>query len=772
MNGVDLMNQESSNRAEEQQRVDDVIHEIDKKEEKLYSKSSGLKESVIELRKSFWDDVTVNLDEPDDVIETQASIKQQAELLSERERTHGKIGEELNTLKKLKDSPYFGRIDFIEDPGREKEKVYIGISSLMDYDEENFLVYDWRAPISSLYYDYPPGKADYKTIEGTITGEISLKRQFIIRQGLIKGMFDTGVTIGDTLLQQALGNNASTTMKSIVATIQREQNKIIRNERSDLLIVQGVAGSGKTSAALQRIAYLLYRYREELHAENVVLFSPNPLFTSYIANVLPELGETNVRQTTFLDFLEAGIGEDFTIESPFEQMEYVLTELEREGYPIRMDSMDYKSSVDFKYMIDEFVSHLEDGGIRFKSITFRKRILISKEQISDYFYSLDNDISIPNKMEFVRKWLLKEIAVHQKKEKNKDWVMDQVELLAKEDYLKAYYKDQEYDVNDSGLEEKILRTEVVKRVFSKIKKRVKRLEFVNVTGTYRNLFSEWTPEEKPKHWKEICEQTAADLTRKFLTWEDATPYLYFKDSILGGHADRAVRHLFIDEAQDYSAFQFAYIKGIFPYTRMTLLGDINQAIYANTTKENPLIPEEIQRDHERITLTKSYRSTKQIVEFTKYFAPGKEMIEPFDREGSKPQLVRVENKEKLSKTLVEYVIKLREKGHETIAIICKTLQESERLYHLLQNKVSVRQIDEETYAFEKGLLVLPVYLAKGIEFDAVIIPDASRSHYAMESDRTLFYTACTRAMHDLIMVTGDEPCTFIGEVQEDKYKVI
>ncbi|WP_099156715.1 RNA polymerase recycling motor HelD [Virgibacillus ndiopensis] len=766
------MNQESSNRAEEQQRVDDVIHEIDKKEEKLYSKSSGLKESVIELRKSFWDDVTVNLDEPDDVIETQASIKQQAELLSERERTHGKIGEELNTLKKLKDSPYFGRIDFIEDPGREKEKVYIGISSLMDYDEENFLVYDWRAPISSLYYDYPPGKADYKTIEGTITGEISLKRQFIIRQGLIKGMFDTGVTIGDTLLQQALGNNASTTMKSIVATIQREQNKIIRNERSDLLIVQGVAGSGKTSAALQRIAYLLYRYREELHAENVVLFSPNPLFTSYIANVLPELGETNVRQTTFLDFLEAGIGEDFTIESPFEQMEYVLTELEREGYPIRMDSMDYKSSVDFKYMIDEFVSHLEDGGIRFKSITFRKRILISKEQISDYFYSLDNDISIPNKMEFVRKWLLKEIAVHQKKEKNKDWVMDQVELLAKEDYLKAYYKDQEYDVNDSGLEEKILRTEVVKRVFSKIKKRVKRLEFVNVTGTYRNLFSEWTPEEKPKHWKEICEQTAADLTRKFLTWEDATPYLYFKDSILGGHADRAVRHLFIDEAQDYSAFQFAYIKGIFPYTRMTLLGDINQAIYANTTKENPLIPEEIQRDHERITLTKSYRSTKQIVEFTKYFAPGKEMIEPFDREGSKPQLVRVENKEKLSKTLVEYVIKLREKGHETIAIICKTLQESERLYHLLQNKVSVRQIDEETYAFEKGLLVLPVYLAKGIEFDAVIIPDASRSHYAMESDRTLFYTACTRAMHDLIMVTGDEPCTFIGEVQEDKYKVI
>ncbi|WP_188456762.1 RNA polymerase recycling motor HelD [Virgibacillus oceani] len=765
------MSHETDSRVEEQQRVDDVIQEIDKKEEKLYSKTSGLKESVIELRKNFWEDVTVNLEELDDVIETQASIKQQAELLSERERTHGKIGDELKTLKKLKDSPYFGRIDFIEDPGKEKEKIYIGISSLMDTNEEDFLVYDWRAPISSLYYDYPPGKAVYESIDDTITGEISLKRQFIIRQGKIKGMFDTGLTIGDTLLQQALGNNASTTMKSIVATIQREQNKIIRNERSNLLIVQGVAGSGKTSAALQRIAYLLYRYRKELHADNVVLFSPNPLFTSYIANVLPELGESNVRQTTFLDFLKTGIGDGFSIESPFEQMEYVLTKVGSADYLIRMESMDYKSSLDFKYMIDGFITHLEDGGIRFKNITFRKSVLISKEQISDYFYSLDSDISIPNKMELVTKWLLKEIAAHQKKEKKKDWVMEQVELLGKEDYLKAYYKDQEYDREDSGLEEKILRAEVVKRVFAKLKKRVKRLEFVNALSTYRELFTEWVPKEKPEHWKEICDQTAADLMCKSLTWEDATPYLYFKDRILGGHADRSVRHLFIDEAQDYSAFQFAYIKDTFPYTRMTLLGDINQAIYANTTKENPLIHDKLQSNHERITLTKSYRSTKQIVAFTKYFAPGKEMIEPFDREGIKPQLIKLNNTGKLAGTLIEAVNQLKRKGHETIAIICKTLQESEQMYHLLRDKVSVKQMNEETYSFEKGLLVLPVYLAKGIEFDAVLIPNASRQHYAREADRTLFYTACTRAMHELTMVTADEPCIFIQEAQKDKYEV-
>ncbi|WP_067725306.1 RNA polymerase recycling motor HelD [Oceanobacillus damuensis] len=434
---------EDMNRKEEQRRVDDIIREINRKEERLYEKSSGLKESVIELRKSFWDDVTVNVDEPDDVIETEASIKQQAELLAEIERSHGKIGEQLKTLIRLKDSPYFGRIDFLEEQINDKDQIYIGISSLMDQTDENFLIYDWRAPISSLYYDFSPGRAEFRTVEGKITGEITLKRQFIIKEGRIEGMFDTGVTIVDQLLQHALGNNASTAMRNIVATIQKEQNKIIRNEKSDLLVVQGVAGSGKTSAALQRIAYLMYRYREDLHADNVVLFSPNPLFSSYISHVLPELGEANVRQTTFLDFVETGIGDMFEIESPFEQMEYVLSEESADKhYRIRMNSIEYKSSLDFKELIDDFVLQLETSGLEFKNITFHNRILFSKKQIGEYFYSLDKEIAIPNRMELVSDWLSKELLRYQKEEKNKDWVMEKIELLDKEDYLKAFYKSQ------------------------------------------------------------------------------------------------------------------------------------------------------------------------------------------------------------------------------------------------------------------------------------------------------------------------------------------
>ncbi|MEN2767570.1 RNA polymerase recycling motor HelD [Ornithinibacillus xuwenensis] len=756
---------------EEQNRVDKVIEEINIKEEQLYEKAGGLKESIIDLRKNFWEDVTVNLDEPDDVIETQASIKQQAELLMERERFHGEIGKELKTLNRLKDSPYFGRIDFTEKPGHENEPIYIGIASLMDQAEEDFLIYDWRAPISSLYYDFPPGEAYYHTMDNTISGEISLKRQFIIRQGQIKGMFDTGVTIGDKLLQAALGNNASTTMKSIVATIQKEQNKIIRNEHSNLLVVQGVAGSGKTSAVLQRIAYLLYRFRGSLNSENLLLFSPNPLFSSYIQNVLPELGEANISQTIFLDFLRKGIEKEITIESPFEQMEFTLTCKDAAELEIRRNNMKLKSSLKYKDILDDYISSLLIQGLCFRNITLHNQVLISKESISEYFYSLDNSFAIPNRLELVAKWLLKELRIHQQKEKNKDWVMEKVELLEKEDFLQAYYQNQQVDEDDFSLEEDILRAEVVKRQFAPIRKLVRKFAFVNTLATYRHLFISWKPSPVPNHWEVISRLTVEAISTKYLSWEDATPYRYFRGKLLGDVSNRAIRHLFIDEAQDYTPFQYAYIKDSFPYTRMTLLGDINQAIYTYASDENPLAPDLVNENHERITLTKSYRSTKEIVEFTKGFAPDGEIIEPFERAGERPKVIKIDNHKLLPNTITESIQSLQEKDFETIAIICKTTEESKRLYGLLKDNIPIKQLHEETYSFEKGILILPVYLAKGIEFDAVIIPDASNKHYNQESDRTLFYTACTRAMHSLTMITENHLCSFIEEASTKTYEL-
>lgn len=762
-----LMSELSKERYTEEQRIKGVIKEIKLKENELFAKSSGLKESVIDLRKGFWEDVTVNIEDPDDAIETEASIKQQAELLIERERTHGHISEELKTLDRLKESPYFARIDFKEDTGSLNEKIYIGMASFMDQDEENFLIYDWRAPISSLYYDHSPGKAAYQTTEDTITGDMTLKRQFIIKQGELKGMFDTGVTIGDSLLQQALGNNASTTMKSIVATIQKEQNKIIRNEQSRQLIVQGVAGSGKTSAVMQRIAYLMYRYRGELESSQMMMFSPNPLFSSYISNVLPELGEANIEQSTFADFLQERLGEELQIESPFKQTEYVLSEKEDKEYSARRENIQYKSSLEFKTLIDTFVKSLTKEGIQFRNITLRKRVLISKEDIAQYFYSMDDIVSLPNRMENTLKWLLKQIEKHQEIEKNKDWVMRQVELMDREDYLDAYYKSQEGEEVDSSIEEEVLREKAVNRIFSSIKTRISDYAFVNVLATYRKLFKDLKLEKEPAYWKSICQLTEENLARKKLLWEDATPFSYFKDRLIGATEDRSLRYLFIDESQDYTLFQFAYINFLFPYTRMTLLGDINQAIYSYASKENPLLSSNLE-NAERITLNKSYRSTKQIVEFTRYFAPGKEKIIPFNRKGSKPQLI-TRAEENLLGAIQHQIDTLTKNGHESIAIICKTMEETNKLYNGLKGNKPIHLIHEETYMFQKGVVILPVYLAKGIEFDAVIIPDASNDMYGEDTDQTLFYTACTRAMHELVIVIDGEKSRFIEMVPHEKY---
>ncbi|QHS23663.1 UvrD-helicase domain-containing protein [Virgibacillus sp. MSP4-1] len=777
------MDEQNQERLAEEHRIKNVQKEIDKVIQKLKTNVGDVKERVLELRKNFWEDVTVNLDEPDDVIETQASIKQQAELLSERERSHGQWSERLKTLDKLKDNPYFGRIDFLEDGEKETDKIYIGISSLMDANEENFLIYDWRAPISSMYYDYPPGRAEYETVEGTIEGEIKLKRQFIIRNGQLEGMFNTGITIGDHLLQSVLGQNASETMESIVATIQKEQNQIIRNEHNKILIVQGVAGSGKTSAALQRIAYLLYRHRQSLTSENILLFSPNPLFNSYVANVLPELGEANMKQTTFQEYLEKRLRESFKIETPFEQMERYLTSRFDGQYEEKMAAIHFKSSLTFKQLLDDFLDNLSAEGIEFRNITFKGKVLVSKDEIYHYFYSLDSHVTIAHRMDEVCDWILEKLAEVEKTERQKDWVLSEIELLDKEDYAQAFQKlDQQKNFNDETFddyerEEQKLRKWVVRRRMNPLRQKIKRLQFVNVRQTYLKFYQEWSHHDfnrgkLPKEWGAISGQSIENLSRKFLSWEEVTPYLYVHDHLLGSMKDRGIRHVFIDEAQDYSPFQFAYLKDKFPSSQMTVLGDVNQAIYAHALLGDTVIDASHEEKMEKITLMKSYRSTRPIVEFTRHIVEGGDRIQPFNRDGNRPLLKKVSEEAHLSFSIKKTIQELQSRGHETIAVICHSMQEAEKAYHQLKEQLSVSLIDEETTTFEKGIVLVPTYLAKGIEFDAVILYNASQHVYQGELERNLFYTACTRAMHELVMMSAGTPCSFIQEVPDEKFEVV
>ena len=635
---------------------------------------------------------------------------------------------------------------------------------------------------SSLYYDYSPGPAKYVTPTGPITGEMTLKRQYVIRRGQIISMFDTGVTIGDELLQEVLGKQSDAHMKSIVATIQREQNQIIRNERARLLIVQGAAGSGKTSAALQRVAYLLYRYRGSLQADQIVLFSPNPMFNSYVATVLPELGEQNMQQTTYQQYLEHRIGQSFALEDPFAQMEYTLGGMDDPNYETRIASIRHKSSASFMNVIERYVATLGESGLLFKAIKFRGRKLISAEAIEQYFYSLDKTYTIPNRLKMTTDWLLKELTRLSKEERKKQWVEDEMELLDKEAYIHAFnelrrkerYSSDSFD--DFEREKDMLTAMIVQERFKRLRSRVKKLRFIDTQTLYRRLYeneqASWLVEERRTEWEAIRRLTVEQLSSGVLTYEDATPYLYMKDLVEGFQMNTSVRHLFIDEAQDYSPFQFHYMKRIFPMAKMTALGDLNQSIFAHAALGNgfdPLGDLYSKEETETIVLTRSYRSTKQIVEFTSSMIEGGSRIVPFNRNGDEPTITAVAGEEELHARIAERIRLLQEEGANSIAVICKTAEESQAAFEALKPGCrGMRLIEKETVTFENGTVVIPSYLAKGVEFDAVILYNASSSVYGRESERKLFYTACTRAMHDLHLYYLSEPTPFLAQAAVKK----
>lgn len=787
---------------QEQLRIGHVRNLLQRQIEKLEPQVSGLREQVVDIRTNFWDDVTVNIANSDDRLETAISMKQQAEILSERERSHRHLQTLLKNMNRLLPSPYFGRIDFTEDGDSLTERIYIGVSSFYNEEDDSFLVYDWRTPVASLYYDYPPGPARYETPAGTISGDISLKRQFLIRNGELKAMFDTGVTIGDELLQQVLGKSAGTQMQSIVATIQQEQNRIIRNDRSRLLVVQGAAGSGKTSVALQRVAYLLYKHRKHLSADRMVLFSPNPMFSSYISSVLPELGEENIRQTTFQDYLQHRLGRQFQVEDPFQQMEYRLNGRQEPGYEARMSAIRYKNSELLLENILRFSKQLETSGMRFKSIRFRGRTLINRDEMRTKFYSYETSIRLPNRIELIKEWLLAELKRFEEEERSADWVRDEMEYMDNEQYQRVYVQlrkrqsgnDTTMAFDDADREEMMLREVLVREHFKPLRRRIRNLAFVDYAGLYLQLFSpagsasnqdgsaaagaETAPNDFPAYWEDICAFTREQFGRKELPYEDAAPFLFLRELVEGFQSNTNIRYVFIDEAQDYSPFQFEFFKRLFPFSRMTVLGDFNQGIFPHSTSlvgSSSLLRLYGEEETETIILKRSYRSTREIVEFTRAMLPGGEEIEPFQREGGKPTIVFAGHEQDRLGQIARDMLKLQDEGFHSVAVICKSAAESAAAFEALRERPgleSIRLITRETPTFSGGFVVIPSYLAKGVEFDAVLIHDASADVYDDEGLRKLFYTACTRAMHRLRIYTSGQLTRFAAEVDRSLYEEV
>ncbi|WP_183565385.1 RNA polymerase recycling motor HelD [Paenibacillus endophyticus] len=780
---------------QEQERLAGVRNKLQARITELEPEVAGLHDQATDIRKRFWEEVTINTSTYEDFEESFYTINQQSAILAERERGHKLLTQQWKNMNRLLPSPYFGRIDFKEDGQNHSEQIYIGVSSFIEEDGLSFLIYDWRTPIASLYYDYSPGLASYVTPAGRIEGEMELKRQYQIQNGHIRNMFDANETIGDELLQQVLGKGADSQMKSIVATIQKEQNAIIRNDKSHMLIVQGAAGSGKTSAALQRVAYLLYKHRQSIRADQIVLYSPNPMFTSYISTVLPELGEENMQQTTFQEYLDYWLGSSLRSEDPFDQIEYVLTAQGAPGYEARLQGIAYKASEYFLQALQNYGMWLGREGMCFNSIRIRDRNLITAERMRAEFYRYDRSLPLLNRVDLLQDWLLNELASLERLERDAPWVQDELNYLDTEQYAEVFsmlHKDREVfdiaeqfatvrekmnhkrredegDFDFSRREEDLLRSRIVKESFIPLRKGVKKYSFIDVKGIYGQLFeSEAAYREKtngayiPPLWTEICRQTKEMLLRNELFYEDATPYLYVKELIEGVRTNTEIRYVFVDEGQDYSSFQYEYLKKLFPRARMTVLGDFGQAIFMQSTSlaasDSPLVRLFGEAETTLVRLVRSYRSTREIVEFTKRMLPGGEEIAPFEREGPKPLLTTLVGGEMRDAQILADIEALIAEGFDSIAVITKTAAESREAHQSLRihGAEATRLITKETQDFEKGVMVIPVYLAKGVEFDAVLVYDASPEAYGRENERKLLYTACTRAMHRLhLYATGD-----------------
>lgn len=764
---------------QEQERLESVMETITEQIGKLKHETDWRRQEVVHFRKHFWDDVKVNTDTFDDYLETIMSLRQQAQNLSVSQSTHKQAFNKLSALQRMQDIPYFGRIDFMEEGTSDTERIYIGISTLMDSSGENFLIYDWRAPISSVYYNYSSGPAEYTTPGGVIGGVLEEKWQYIIRGGVVESMFETSLTIGDEILQQVLGKSTDKHLQSIVSTIQMEQNQIIRHDHGRLLIVQGAAGSGKTSAALQRIAYLLYKYRDRLKADQIILFSPNSMFNSYVSNVLPELGEENMQQVTFQEYLVHRLSDEFQVEGPYEQLEYVLTAMDDPSYQTRTESIRFKASVRFFEAIKAYRQSLELSGMLFKGIRFRGKQIVTAKQITERFYNSDTSLRFHNRLEKLTNWLNQLVDEVEKRERTEEWVQEEIELLSEDDYQKAYnhlrkkkgFKGASSD--EYELEREELGQLIVHQKLKKLRKQIRELRFINIKGIYKQLFTDstWMDGVISEEWEDICLSTLKMLDEGKLFYEDATPFLLLKELIQGFQTNSSIKHVLIDEAQDYSPFQFEFLKRLFPAAKMTVLGDFNQAIFAHASETvdfDMLTSLYGPNETNTINLTRSYRSTKPIVEFTRGLMPNGEQINAFEREGEKPILTQLTNRKELHSSIASKVSDLRKQKFNTIAIICKSAEESVIAYDALSDVEEIKLVKSGSGEYEQGVVVIPAYLAKGIEFDAVIIYNASAQVYADESLRRLFYTACTRAMHELDLYSVGDPSPFLRNTAPEK----
>lgn len=764
----DLILVKETEQQKEQKHLDDVLGLIKKKEKELDHSIEHAQNEAQNINSHFFDDVKLDYDGYSTSMDTALSIHQQQQMLAERQNAWQHSAKQLSTLQRLEKKPYFARVDF-QEPNEEPETIYIGLGSFAD-KEDHFLIYDWRAPISSIYYDGKLGKVSYNAPDGVQTVDMTKKRQFLIKDGKITNMFDTNESIGDQMLLNVLNEKSSTQMKSIVTTIQREQNKIIRNTSADLLFVQGAAGSGKTSAIMQRVAYLLYRYRGNLTSSDVIMFSPNQLFNDYVKNVLPEMGEQNMVQMTYWQFVSRRVP-GMNVENLFEQFE----DNEQNDKIVNL-----KNSLQFFNAVTRYAKHLEKNGLIFKNIYFKskEKPFFDKEKIKEIYYGFNENYHLRNRIEATKEALINSLNRRIEPETKKAWVDKTIESLDQEQLNKLYDRpDQEFE--SSAKEEHFLARKIVINQLKQVSRKIRQNRFLNIRAQYLRFLravpkiidlSKWdiTQEEWDAHIENVKERFKAGRIKM----ADISPYLYLYDLVTGRRTDYEMRYAFIDEIQDYTPFQLAYLKYNFPRAKFTMLGDLNQAIF--TKDESKTLLSQISKlfDPEKtdvVQLTKSYRSTKEITNFTKQILRQGEKIEAFDRRGPKPAFYKRDSIEKEYSALQDILVE-NDEQKLTTAIITKTLAEAQEVAKVLKERnIKATLIGSANQRLVPGTLVMPSYLAKGLEFDGVIAWGVSKENYHQLDETQLLYTIASRAMYKLDLIYTDEKSPLFDNLDEKTY---
>ena len=748
---------ENNEKELEQKHLDNIMGQIKAREKSLKKSIKSAEGEARELNSHFFDDVKLDYDGYSTSMETALSIHQQQQLLSEREHAWQHSAKQLDTVERLEKRPYFARVDFKENGEDKPETIYIGLGSFADKDD-HFLIYDWRAPISSVYYDGKLGKVTYNSPEGEITVDMTKKRQFMIEDGKIINMFDTNESIGDQMLLSVLSEKSSTQMKSIVTTIQREQNKIIRNTSADLLFVQGAAGSGKTSAILQRIAFLLYRYRGNLTSSDVIMFSPNQLFNDYIKNVLPEMGEQNMVQMTYWQFVARRLP-GMNVESLFKQFEDQTADT---------SISKFKDSVSFFNLLTRYAKRLNKRGVIFKNIYFRdkKKPYFDKDKIKEIYYSFNENYSLANRIDATREELIKMLNRKITPETKRAWVARTIEGMSQQELNDLYDRpDQEFE--SEAKEEAFLGRKIVLAALKGVHKRILHNHFLNMRAQYLSFLravpkmvdlSKWDIDED--EWMKHVEDVKDNFKKHDIAMSDVSAYLYLYDLVTGRRTDFEMRYAFIDEIQDYTPFQLAYLKYNFPRAKFTMLGDLNQAIF--TKDEGCSLLKQISglfdpKKTDVVQLTKSYRSTKELTNFTKQILRQGEKIEAFNRKGPKPVIWGRKTDEE-AVAVLSNVLRDNEKHKMTTAVITKDLASAKFVHKMLEDRgEKATLIATANQRLVDGTLIIPSYLAKGLEFDAVIMWGASKENYHRLDETQLVYTITSRAMYKLdIIYTGEK----------------